>query len=114
MPEPVKGKTGWRFVDEAEPSIKRWWLSVAVFVPLRPLEEGEGRREAGIISDDLGVVRRVQALRRARGPKPGTVQVPVARHDVLAGIDDDDAIVELIADDRVALARPNRPGRKGR
>jgi hypothetical protein len=82
----------------------------------------KGRCQAGIIADDFGVVRRVQSLLGrmeivahvvADGATAGQGQ-PIAGQEMSGVINADDAIVELVAYQRVAIAQTHRArGQRG-
>src|SRR6202035_5896377 len=61
----------------------------------------ERGRQAGEVADHLGVIGTIEAVEAvSRG-----VERSLLEHDVLTGSDLDDAVVELVADERVAIGQ---------
>ena len=81
----------------------------------------ERRSQTGVIANDLGVVRRIQSVLRGvrvvadvRLPngngsdRTARERKSVVHHNRASHVDPDDAIVELVADQCVAILQPDR------
>jgi hypothetical protein len=77
-------------------------LIVATLVAL-----AERWRQTGEVSDHLRVVRAVEPLARVVAAEARDVQGAKVPHDRLAPVDDDHAVVELIADQRSPVREPH-------
>lgn len=77
---------------------------------LFPLLVFRRRRQARVVSDDLSVIRGIELIRAAAG----NAERSNCPHHVAIRVDFDDHIVELAADQRVAVLETNSPSRQGR
>src|SRR5260370_37337102 len=83
-------------------------------IPIILVVKVERRCQAGVVADAFGVVRPIEPLAGILRAKAGFVQIAVVRDDHARLVDDQYSVIELIADDRLAVAGANRAGWQGR